>query len=155
MRFTLLASCALAVATVCGPIGPASAQVSGPVGPVARPTFSPYLNLLRQDNPTYLNYYGLVRPQLDFRQSLQNLRFDLSAYQSQSQTNGQATLPGTGHRTVFMNTMGYFMTMGGGPINRQGGAYSAGGAMQPGGSPGQLPGSGVKQVPRPSTPRRR
>lgn len=34
-----------------------------------RPAFSPYLNLLRGGNTTLFNYYGLVRPEQDFRRA--------------------------------------------------------------------------------------
>jgi hypothetical protein len=155
MRYKVLAFGALAVASVCGPVGTATAQVASPVGPVTQPSFSPYLNLLRRDNPTYLNYYGLVRPQQDFRQSIQTLRQDVNnVYQSQQQAADQTSLPGTGHRTAFLNTMGYFMNTSGGPGYRQGIPVSAG-ATRPGGAPGQAPVRGGSQGPRPGAGVRR
>ena len=39
--------------------------------PYAQPVFSPYLNLLRRGTNPAVNYYGLVRPEIDFRNSLQ------------------------------------------------------------------------------------
>ena len=91
MRYQVLAFGALAVAAACGPVvGTASAQVTSPVGPVTQPSFSPYLNLLRRDSPTYLNYYGLVRPQQDFRRSVQTLRQDVN---NVSQAQQQAADP--------------------------------------------------------------
>src|SRR6266571_9444294 len=53
-----------------------SAQAQGYPGvsnPGSRPAYSPYLNLLRRDTPLVNNYFGQVRPQLDFRNSLQQL----------------------------------------------------------------------------------
>jgi hypothetical protein len=38
-----------------------------PNGVGGRSPFSPYLNLLRRGNSTAFNYYGLVRPELEFR----------------------------------------------------------------------------------------
>ena len=34
---------------------------------VAPPAYSPYLDLLRNSNPAYIDYYGLVRPEVDIR----------------------------------------------------------------------------------------
>ena len=140
MRRNVIASGVLAVAAVCGSVGTVFAQPTRPVGPVTQPGFSPYLNLLRRENPTYLNYYGLVRPQQDFRQSLQTLRQDVYTFQSQaqSQSANQTGLPQTGHQTSFLNTMGYFMTMTGGPGNRQG-TPVASGTSRPGATVGQVP----------------
>ena len=39
--------------------------------------FSPYLNLLRGGNSTLLNYYGLVRPEQEFRQANQQFQSSL------------------------------------------------------------------------------
>lgn len=103
-----------------GPVAAVRAQPPGgaPVGPA----FNPYMNLLRRNNPTYLNYYGLVRPQLEFRQSIQGLRQDLGATQAQTQQlQGEAALPATGHATSFMNSSRYFMTNAGGGVSRAGG----------------------------------
>lgn len=153
MRYSVLAPMALALAAACGSVGAASAQGPTPVGPVTQPTFSPYLNLLRRDNPAYLNYYGLVRPQQEFRQSIVNLRQDVyNVSQSQQQSTDQSSLPGTGHRTVFLNTMGYFMNSSGGPGNRQGIPVSTGGATRTGGAPAQAPVRGGPQGPQSTRP---
>ena len=155
MRHKVLAFGALAVAAACGQVGAVSAQVPSPAGPVTQPSFSPYMNLLRRGNPTYLNYYGLVRPEQDFRRSIQTLQQDVNnVYQSQQQPAAQTTLPGTGHRTAFLNTMGYFMTMTGGPGYRQGSPTGAA-PMQSGGAPVQAPVRGGPQVPRPGAGVRR
>jgi hypothetical protein len=92
--------------------GAALAQV-----PITRPTVSPYLNLLQGGQPPGVNYYGIVRPELDFRSSIQKL-------QQQNQTNQQAladlqnptVLPATGHFTGFMTQGPYFQSFTGGPV---------------------------------------
>src|SRR4051812_45352389 len=64
--------------------GQAAAQgpAQGPP-PITRPAVSPYLNLLRTDQPAGLNYYNLVRPQVEFRSSIGQL-------QQQTATDQQA-----------------------------------------------------------------
>ena len=95
------------------------------------PAFSPYLNLLRGGGSSTLNYYGLVRPETQFRQSLQNLSGDVAMNQQMIGNIDSALmgLPSTGHPTQFMNLGGYFMNSGGGmgasilggPASRSGG----------------------------------
>jgi hypothetical protein len=96
---------------------PAAAQIpiGGPGGiGQSRPVYSPYLNLLRRDNSTAMNYYGLVRPQLDFMGSISSLQ--------QGQVNTSVAindlqagnLPVTGHAAQFLNTGSYFLTIRGG-----------------------------------------
>ena len=84
-----------------------------PGGPLP-PPYSPYLNLFRNGNPTYLNYYGLVRPEIDFRNQVyglqQGVTANAEAISSYDQTTG---LPLTGHATQFMNTSHYFLNRGG------------------------------------------
>jgi hypothetical protein len=55
--------------------GQAAGQPPGPPrlgAPPAPPTVSPYLNLLRGGAPAGVNYYGLVRPQMYFQNSIQD-----------------------------------------------------------------------------------
>jgi hypothetical protein len=83
----------------------ASAQPQ--VGPVNRsPAVSPYLNLLRGDNSPAVNYYGLVRPQMEFRSGLQDLQQQVS--NNQAAISDLNAFPTTGHRTSFLNTGGYY-----------------------------------------------
>lgn len=98
-------------------------QPRGPVGyNPARPTYSPYLNLLRGGS-LVTNYYGLVRPQIDFSTSLQQVENQVSNVQQQQLgAGGASTLPDTGHPVYFMNASRYFMT------NRSGGGGGGGGA---------------------------
>ncbi|HEY1380612.1 MAG TPA: hypothetical protein VGF55_27675 [Gemmataceae bacterium] len=110
-------------------IGPAvRAQAPGqppgsPFGGPARassPTFSPYLNLLRPGNQA-VNYYGLVRPQFEFRSGLDQLQQQYGTLSREVNAPNQAgptELPATGHAVSFMNTRGYFGGLG---ANRGGG----------------------------------
>jgi hypothetical protein len=144
---------------VGGALGFARAQTPYPQqggGPVNRPTYSPYLNLLRQGNPTYANYYGLVRPEVDLRAAAAGLQQQVAANQ-QGIANLQ-TAPGlltTGHATRFLSTSGYFLNRGGpgaGQVNRLGlaaasptpgglaaGSPAPGGFSQPAGPGGSPP----------------
>ena len=79
-----------------------------------RPTFSPYLNLNRAGSSTALNYYGIIRPELQFRQSLSNLQGSVATNQQmignlQNDPNG---LSATGHQIQFMNYGNYFLSNG-------------------------------------------
>lgn len=101
-------ACAVGLALACS--GSARAQPGAP-----RPTFSPYLNLTRPGGTPALNYYGLVRPELQFRQSIQNLQGAVTANQQvigNLQTGGTG-VPTTGHPTQFLNYGGYFLNSGG------------------------------------------
>jgi hypothetical protein len=99
--------------------GPARAQFgyySQPqTSPFPRSPISPYLNLARGGNPA-INYYGLVRPQIGFQQSIYGLQQQVTglgqyqAYQS-AQANSSAL---TGHPTRFLNYSRYFMNSGAG-----------------------------------------
>ncbi len=94
----------------------AQAPVVRPPGPAPNlpPPYSPYLNLLRNGNPTYINYYGLVRPEVDFRNGINNLQQGVAANTASISQTDQATgLPLTGHPTQFMNTSHYFLNRGG------------------------------------------
>jgi len=78
------------------------------------PAFSPYLNLLRGGGSPALNYYGLVRPEMQFRQSIQNLSGDVAMNQQMVDSLGAQMIgqSATGHATQFMNLGGYFMNSG-------------------------------------------
>lgn len=86
----------------------------GNLNPYARPVTSPYLNLLnRQGNIPAVNYYGIVRPEIAFRNSIQQLRQqDAQIQQNVNGLEEAATLPVTGHTSGFMNYRSFFMTMG-------------------------------------------
>src|SRR4051794_13123065 len=88
---------------------PPGSPFGGP-GRASSPTFSPYLNLLRPGNQA-VNYYGLVRPQQEFRSGLESLQQQYNTLNREVNTpseNGPAGLPATGHAVTFMNTGRYF-----------------------------------------------
>jgi hypothetical protein len=84
-----------------------------PLGGVATPAFSPYLNLARGGNPA-INYYGLVRPQLNFAMSLDALQGQLLAGQQSAEGRLPGEMAPTGHAISFLNTGSYFLSTGGG-----------------------------------------
>src|SRR5262249_45372350 len=85
-----------------------------PYNPASRPAFSPYLNLLRRDVPLVTNYYGLVRPEVTFRNAIQQLDQQQAITSNQQTTLENAlTLPPTGHASQFMTHTKYFLNKGG------------------------------------------
>ena len=92
--------------------------------PGARPSVTPYLNLYRSGSPVALNYYNLVKPELDFRASIAQLQTQTTTNQQgiADLANAPNTPIATGHVAGFMTQGGYFMSLGGGG----GGAGSAG-----------------------------
>jgi hypothetical protein len=88
--------------------------------PYTRPAVSPYLNLLRRGSSPAINYYDLVRPQVEFRNSIQRLQQQQTDL-SQDVAAGQQALPPltTGHPAEVMNYGPYFMTMGGPTAGRR------------------------------------
>jgi hypothetical protein len=88
--------------------GPAWAQVYNP-GAYPRPVVSPYINLLRGNVNPAINYYGIVRPEIDFRRSLIGLQGQLTAEQQAVAAQEQyGVQPFTGHATFFRNYSHYF-----------------------------------------------
>ena len=86
-----------------------------PLGGASSPPVSPYINLLRGGTDPGINYYGLVRPQLDLRNAILGLQGQ--AWYNQQAANLQAGDWGTtGHPVSFLNYGGYFMTTTGGPV---------------------------------------
>jgi hypothetical protein len=104
--------CAILACLTIG-VGTVHAQPPGPGSYTRPPAFSPYLNLNRGGSPA-INYYGLVRPEVQFRQSLLHLSNDVAANQQAlgSGNPGFNDMPFTGHPTQFMNLSGYFMNNG-------------------------------------------
>jgi hypothetical protein len=117
--------------------GRLSAQV-----PVVRPpgtlppVYSPFLNLQRNNNPAYLNYYGLVRPEIQFGNSIYGLQQGVAANAAGISGLDAATgLPLTGHPTFFMNTSHYFLNQGGQGTPAAAGAAAPASAISRGGPP--------------------
>ena len=89
------------------------ASAQPPVGPrpltgANTPPVSPYLNLLRPGTSPAINYYGLVRPQADFRNAVQALQAQFGY--AQQAAGAQAGDPlATGHPVYFLNYSAYFL----------------------------------------------
>ena len=143
--------------------GPAAAQVGTYRAPGAalQPGYSPYLNLARPGNAA-VNYYGLVRPQVEFRQSIQNVEQQVTGLSQSPGLAGQgpADIPSTGHPAQFLNTGGYFPTQPGPRVGFRiaggggSGQPAAGGFGAPalrGAGDGRTRGGGRQLVPQPMT----
>jgi hypothetical protein len=90
-----------------------SVQRPATLQPLSSPV-SPYINLLRRDIAPVFNYYGTVRPELNFQRSLQSLQQQVSS-QQQSLSGLEALPPGTlatGHPAYFLNLGRYFLGQG-------------------------------------------
>jgi hypothetical protein len=82
-----------------------------PNNPYLRGPVSPYLNLARPGTPPGINYYGLVRPQIETGRALQAFQQELVPLVSglnatpEPQQPGllNLNLPTTGHPTRFWN----------------------------------------------------
>jgi hypothetical protein len=73
------------------------------------PAISPYINLLRSNDfgsTSLLNYYGLVRPELDFGRNLYDLQ---GAVYGGAGVGGYPGESVTGYGGYFLNTGGYFL----------------------------------------------
>lgn len=127
------------LALVAGAIAPVAAQPSFNRGPgYSTPRYSPYLNLARGGNPG-LNYYGLVRPEVDFRNAGVRIQQEITQLQTaqSSVVSGEVNpnLPTTGHQASFMNYSHFYPGARGNqvPAQRVAPAPSRG----PGGPPGR------------------
>ena len=111
---------ALIVLTMALAAGAAHAQVpvQPPTQPYSPPVLNPYLNLLNRGNPA-INYYGIVRPQIQQGQQLQMLQLGLTRTAEEAAAQQSATtapgasgvLPDTGHVAGFMTYTKYFNTV--------------------------------------------
>lgn len=100
--------------------------------PSSGPTVSPYLNLLRAGNSATQNYYGLVRPQQNFRGDITGLQSDLQSVGSGvSNFNRQQETTQTGHRSGFMTHGNNFMNLGAGAASAGKGARASGSSQIP------------------------
>jgi hypothetical protein len=108
-----------------------------PGTPYAPPPYSPYLNLLRPGIPVYQNYYGLVRPELEFRGGIQGLQQQVNTVGSLAAADAAALgLPTTGHPIQFMNYSHYY----GGGVARSGFSRSGSSSSAPTAAQGQSSG---------------
>jgi hypothetical protein len=79
-----------------------------PGNPFYRPPFSPYLNLTLPGSPA-VNYYGLIRPQLQQQTAIQQLQTEvLTPDLTGTQGYGTSAVLITGHASAFQNHWGYF-----------------------------------------------
>jgi hypothetical protein len=139
MRYLLLASLVFAGLTSFSTEATAQGVLRPGIQVTNQPAFSPYLNLLQPSGSTALNYYGLVRPQLEFRNNIAGLdnAVDInrqSILNGQNTNTNQTSTLTTGHAAVFLNTGGYFLNS-----NRLGGAQGGrgqGNGRQTGGTAG-------------------
>jgi hypothetical protein len=103
----LLAALVVPAAEAQGPYTPAG------VNPALRPAVSPWINMFRRGNSPAINYYGLVRPEFTFRNSIQELGQQQTTLTSQQQQLETAlTLPPTGRGSGFLNHGKYFQRRG-------------------------------------------
>ena len=116
MRSTLKSSIGLALVAgffAWAPSAHAQVRPAIPgINPASRPGFSPYLNLLRRDVNPALSYYGLVRPEIQAANSIQQLQQQQNtiAGQLQEQNPANIALPQTGHAAGFQTQSRFFMT---------------------------------------------
>jgi len=89
------------------------------------------LNLQRRGTSAGINYYGLVRPQLEFRNAYQGLQQQAETRQQGQTVDQRGGLPETGHAAVFLNTQGYFLNSSPG-LGQRPGAGSGARPMTPG-----------------------
>jgi hypothetical protein len=110
--------------------GPARAQYpvnSRGVPGYTSPPVSPYINLLRSGSNPAINYYGLVRPQFQFQNSITGLQQQVTTL-DQTQAEAEAgVLPSTGHPVQFFNYSHYYSTsLPRSVVTRTGGMQGAG-----------------------------
>lgn len=125
-----LAAVVLGLALAAGTAPAQAPVIPRPIPGYGSPTVSPYINLLRNVNPQVVNYYGLVRPQVQFQGAVQGLQEQVTTLDATT-AQAAAGLPPTGHTVSFRNYRGYFGRMTavgvGGPVTGLG--TPAGGGM--------------------------
>lgn len=121
-RFTFLL-----LASVVGVLlGESFAHAQTPGNPPIGAGYSPYLNLLRRGNSTLQNYYGIVRPEINYQNQAALLQQQVTAnrndinQQQQQQQQGANQLPRTGHNFGYFTHQSYF-------LNNRGGGRTGGG----------------------------
>jgi hypothetical protein len=96
---------------------PLGAQVPLSLNPRTRPPVSPYFYLGQPGTDPAFSYYGVVRPEVNFRRSILGLQQEQSALAAQQQEMATGGLAPTGHATSFMTQSKYFMTKGARPTS--------------------------------------
>jgi hypothetical protein len=85
-----------------GAFAPGIAHAQPPGSYTPPPGFSPYLNLLRTNVNPAINVYGLIGPQVNAANSIQNLQYQQFYAASQQQALANSLLPtgqGAGYQT--------------------------------------------------------
>jgi hypothetical protein len=88
---------------------PAAAQALRPVG---SPGISPYLNLVRPGASPAINYYGIVRPQLQYNTAINSLEQQVAASKVAITAQESLNVPTTGHQVAFLRYQQYFLNVG-------------------------------------------
>jgi hypothetical protein len=122
------------------------------------PAVSPYLNLLQRGQSPAVNYYTIVRPDIEFRNSIGGLQQQVNT-QGAIQDVALSGLPYTGHVASFFNYSHYYapptvVGRGGGLLGRVGGGAASAGTGSTGQAASAGVGSGGAQVGGGATPRR-
>jgi len=109
----------IAAVVIMAASSPAYAQ-TGKIGSYTQPqvnphpAVSPYLNMTRGGTNVATDYYGIVRPQLETQQTLQNLQSGLTQVQTDVATVHENTannpMTESGHNITFFNYSHYFPT---------------------------------------------
>jgi hypothetical protein len=100
------------VVTLLASAAPLWAQGLGyTANPANRPAVSPYINLLRGGSSAGVNYYGLVKPEIEFRSGIMRNQQQIIANQ-QSYSELTTGLLTTGHPTRYMTHWNYFLNNG-------------------------------------------
>jgi hypothetical protein len=98
---------ALASVSLLNPM--ARAQALRPVG--TNPV-SPYLNLARPGINPAINYFGTVRPQLQYNAAISSLEQQVAASKVAITAAETAAVPQTGHPIQFLNYQRFFLNTG-------------------------------------------
>jgi len=112
------------------PIGTGGPPVIGGGVGMGQQPISPYLNLLRGNGSPVINYYGLVRPQMQAQSNFQSLQNQLNPYNAAQNANGYEQPLVTGHPFGFQNSRMYFQNQ------FIAGGFGAGMSQGMGGRPG-------------------
>src|SRR3954470_3145415 len=105
IAFAAVAALALSPGVLLAQLGPYVQPQT--TNPYARPTISPYLNMVRPGANPALNYFGLVRPQIQTSRALQAFQQELLpvagglAPAVEQAGAASSPLPSTGHTTSF------------------------------------------------------
>jgi hypothetical protein len=112
-RFVRAACAGLGLAAVLGSPLWGQAPWNNSLVPGRRPFVSPYINILRAGADPAINYYGIVRPEITFRNSISRLQQQQGALAAQEQDLASyMAVPPTGHTSGFQTQSKYFMTSG-------------------------------------------